>query len=392
MFKKIFFLAATALLAGCMSTSTPDYQEFSARFTGERTELYHGETKWDFEKFLTEELKNNPAIECTDLVKFCCQAAFGIEKSSESGIEKFSADFEKVKADKKARLIQVTSPDTARVNIAAWKGAGLPAQWLLRMSVVESEFADGSAKMAEYTEIAAKMLEKYQLNFSREEFLKAAEKCGKSDHKHYRHSQEYKKNNPPYRLISTRYFHTLPVLMKAAEIKEKATPKVIAIDGRSASGKTTLANQLKIILDAQVIHMDDFFLPLSMRTAMRYEEAGGNVHYERLMEEVLSNLKKNEAFSYKIFDCKKLDYNGRRMIWAESRWRIVEGAYSLHGKFGNYADLKIFYDITPAEQMRRINERNGSKAAQMFKSKWIPLEEKYIGTFGVDKKADLIIR
>lgn len=392
MIKKFFFLAAGAFLTGCINTSTPDYQEFSARFTKERTELYHDETKWDFEKFLIEELKNNPDLECTDLVKFCCQAAFGIEKSSESGIEKFTADFEKVKADKKAKLIRVTSPDTARVSIAAWKAAGLPAQWLLRMSIVESEFDDSVKKMEEYTEIAAKIIDRKQLKFTKEEFLKAADMCKKSDHKHFKHSEAYKKNNPPYRLISTRYFHTLPVLMKAAKIKEKAAPNVIAIDGRSASGKTTLANQLKIILDAQVIHMDDFFLPLSLRTAMRYEEAGGNVHYERFTEEVLPNLKKPEAFSYKIFDCKKLDYNGRQMIWANSKWRIVEGAYSQHGKFGNYADLKVFYDIAPEEQMRRINDRNGAKAAQMFKTKWIPLEEKYIRTFEVDKKADLIIR
>ena len=170
------------------------------------------------------------------------------------------------------------------------------------------------------------------------------------------------------------------------------TPLVIAIDGRSASGKTTLANQLKIILNAQVIHMDDFFLPLAMRTEMRYNEAGGNVHYERFKEEVLPNLKKPNAFSYRIFDCKKKCFNGNRMVWENSSWRIVEGAYSHHRQFGNYADLKIFYDIDPAEQMRRINNRNGAQAAKAFQSKWIPLEEKYIRTFSVDKNADLIIR
>jgi uridine kinase len=179
--------------------------------------------------------------------------------------------------------------------------------------------------------------------------------------------------------------------MKAAEIKEKSTPNIIAIDGKSASGKTTLANQLKVILDAQVIHMDDFFLPLPLRTAMRYEEAGGNVHYERFIEEVLVNIKKADAFSYKIFDCKKLDYNGRRMVWANSKWRIVEGAYSLHPVFGNYADLKIFFDITPAEQMKRIRKRNGEEKAKIFAARWIPFEEKYINQTKVKERADMIL-
>jgi hypothetical protein len=53
--------------------------------------------------------------------------------------------------------------------------------------------------------------------------------------------------------------------------------------------------------------------------------------------------------------------------------------------------LKIFYNIDKAEQMRRIYERNGAKAAKIFESKWIPLEEKYIRSFKTDSRADLIL-
>ena len=42
---------------------------------------------------------------------------------------------------------------------------------------------------------------------------------------------------------------------------EEGRVKVIAIDGRCASGKTTLARELAERLGAGVIHMDDFFLP-----------------------------------------------------------------------------------------------------------------------------------
>ena len=64
------------------------------------------------------------------------------------------------------------------------------------------------------------------------------------------------------------------------------SPFIIAIDGRAASGKSTLAQQLGELLDADVIHMDDFFLPPSLRTKERLSEPGGNVHYERFAEEV----------------------------------------------------------------------------------------------------------
>ena len=62
-------------------------------------------------------------------------------------------------------------------------------------------------------------------------------------------------------------------------------PFVIAIDGRAASGKSTLAEQLSTLLEADVIHMDDFFLQPYQRTPERLAEIGGNVDYERFAKE-----------------------------------------------------------------------------------------------------------
>ena len=42
---------------------------------------------------------------------------------------------------------------------------------------------------------------------------------------------------------------------------EYKIPLVIAFDGRSSSGKTTLANRLGIELKIPVIHTDDFYRP-----------------------------------------------------------------------------------------------------------------------------------
>ena len=168
------------------------------------------------------------------------------------------------------------------------------------------------------------------------------------------------------------------------------SPFIIAIDGRAASGKSTLAQQLSELLDADVIHMDDFFLPLSLRTKERLAEPGGNVHYERFAEEVLPYLKSPAAFSYRIFDCSKMDYDGKRMI-GNKPIRIVEGSYSHHPKFGKYADLFVFSNVDAEEQIRRICSRNGEEKAQMFAEKWIPMEERYFAECDVKKSAVKIV-
>jgi uridine kinase len=160
-------------------------------------------------------------------------------------------------------------------------------------------------------------------------------------------------------------------------------PFLIAIDGRAAAGKTTLA---AAISNESVIHMDDFFLPADLRTADRKV----NFHFERFAEEVLPFLRGNDEFSYRIFDCALGDFNGARKI-SPAKVRVVEGSYSCHPILGEYMDLRVFCDIDSRSQMQRIETRNGKKIAATFAEKWIPLEEKYFEACGIKEMADVVV-
>lgn len=181
------------------------------------------------------------------------------------------------------------------------------------------------------------------------------------------------------------------VLEKIKYLPVLEHPLIISIDGRAAAGKTTLAKALSQELRADVVQLDDFFLPADLRSAERYAEVGGNVHYERFAEEVLPYLSKAEAFSYRRFSCAKMAYKDRKTI-ESPQWRIVEGCYSLRSGFGKYYDFSIFCDINPEKQMQRIMERNGPEQAIVFKERWIPLEERYLQSDKVAERADLILR
>lgn len=171
---------------------------------------------------------------------------------------------------------------------------------------------------------------------------------------------------------------------------EEGGVKAIAIDGRCASGKTTLAKELAEKLGAGVIHMDDFFLPGEMRTEERLREPGGNVHYERFAEEVLPELRSGASFSYGRFDCQRME-TAERVIVPAGRLRIVEGVYSCHPYFGNYMDLRIFRDVPLEIQCERIRARNGEQALKNFRERWIPMEEAYFGAYGIIEQADIIM-
>lgn len=165
---------------------------------------------------------------------------------------------------------------------------------------------------------------------------------------------------------------------------------IIAIDGRAAAGKSTLAQLLHDRYQAAVIHMDDFYLPLEMRTPERYQEPGGNVHYERFMKEVAEPLRQGGGFRYQRFDCSKMALD----TWVEvtdASLIVIEGAYCLHPKLDIDYTMKIFMDVTPAVQQERIRMRNGEERLEQFLTRWIPYEERYFEAYKIKEQCDLLL-
>ncbi len=176
------------------------------------------------------------------------------------------------------------------------------------------------------------------------------------------------------------------------EIQKKLNQQaslIIAIDGRCASGKTTAATELSQIFNAPIIHLDDFFLRPEQRTPQRYQQPGGNVDYERLVEEVFEPLITHENFYYRPFDCQTMTLQ-QPVLFEQNRLVIIEGSYSMRPEFRKYYDLTCFFDVDAVEQLKRIEIRNPDKV-NMFVEKWIPYEEKYFTHFDIRNYCDFIV-
>lgn len=150
---------------------------------------------------------------------------------------------------------------------------------------------------------------------------------------------------------------------------------VIAIDGRSCSGKTTFALQLQSLFNCSIIHLDDFFLPKEKQLNI-LDEIAGNIDKERFLQEVINPLQIGQPFTYHKFDCKvnkfveKIKVNKTNLI-------IIEGAYTLYPSFRSAYDLTVFMDVDEKVQFNRLVKREGKQGAKLFINKWIPKEEEY---------------
>ena len=165
------------------------------------------------------------------------------------------------------------------------------------------------------------------------------------------------------------------------------TPAVIAIDGRSASGKTTFAKEIEERFGIPVIHTDDFCRPRNEKGELEISEFDGNFDVERFKNEVICGIKSVNSFKISIFDCKKGCISNTIEV-PRAKCYLVEGAYSHDPKLGEYSTVKIFFDIGADLQKERLKVRNGNKALETYLSIWIPAEERYIRHYGIVEKSD----
>jgi uridine kinase len=179
-------------------------------------------------------------------------------------------------------------------------------------------------------------------------------------------------------------FETLDEMLKNGAVR-------LAIEGGSASGKTTLASLLQSRYDATVFHMDDFFLRPHQRTSERLAEVGGNVDRERFLNEVLLPLSQNQPILYQRFDCQTQLLEPPIQILPK-RLTVIEGAYSMHPDLSEYYDLSVFLNVDPEPQRARIRKRNTPQMAERFFGEWIPLEHRYFEETDAKNRCDFFIR
>lgn len=172
------------------------------------------------------------------------------------------------------------------------------------------------------------------------------------------------------------------------KLKQKQ-PLFVAIDGRCASGKTTLAKQLQEEFDCRLIAMDDFFLQPQQRTEERLAQPGGNVDRERFFQEVLKPLKEKQEACYRPYDCQSQSFLPAIAV-EKSDLYLVEGSYACHPEIATEYDLKLFLTTTVKNQLARLEKRNPQKLKQ-FQERWIPLEESYFSAYPIEEAADLVV-
>ena len=343
-------------------------------------------------ELLLKHYKDYPELQMQDIFKYLYQSSFGCEhliSSLERVTDYIANEYSDIRFEGDKTIEQLDG-NYSRVYLS-YLNNGLSVDTFGKLFFYSAKKeTDGLANLENKLEIPKKLVREGKLPFSVNEFENAVNEWKNNGYSAVHHSDIFReKYKPAYRLIANEYIPFLPLFAELDKRLSVGNVR-IAIEGGSASGKTTLSKILEKIYDCTVFHMDDFFLQPHQRTAERFAEVGGNVDRERFSKEVLQPLKNGETVNYRRFNCKSMQIEAGVQI-TPKKLTVIEGAYSMHSDLARFYDYAIFLDITEDLQRKRIGKRNTPELAKRFFNEWIPLEKVYFERMNVKERCDMII-
>lgn len=166
-------------------------------------------------------------------------------------------------------------------------------------------------------------------------------------------------------------------LQRAGEITDR--PVMITIDGRSSTGKTTLAGELSAVLDdAPVVHMDDLYPGWNGLAAA----------LPALTDDILIPLRGNEISTYEQYDWVEGDFTAELFV-EPAPYVIVEGCGCSVGPAGQLSDVRVWLEAD--DELRRA--RGLVRDAGAFDEHWDTWAEQEESLFTGDETrehADLV--
>lgn len=348
--------------------------------------------KW--KELLLKQERLHPKMQIQDFFKLAYQSEFAGEHSIASPREALAWLEEELSAlsPEGERGAEPIGGGLCRLHLRGLEGMGLSAATINGIFVASAREPRGSrAGLEARLALLPACCREGNLPFEPLEAEEAIRRWREAGYPAVHHSEAYRgAYHPAYRVVEEIWCRYLEVFAAIDRRLAEGGPLTVAIDGNSAGGKSTLGALLAQVYDCNLFHMDDFFLRPEQRTPERFAQPGGNVDRERFAAQVLEGIRGRSPFRYRRFDCSRMAL-GEEVAVEPKVLNIVEGSYSLHPDLAGAYGLRIFMEIAPETQSRRILARNGPAMHKRFLEEWIPLEERYFRELDIRAGCDLVL-
>jgi len=184
--------------------------------------------------------------------------------------------------------------------------------------------------------------------------------------------------------------------------RESGRPFLVAIDGLSGAGKTTLVEQLRGTAPNEVVlHIDDFIVERHRRYGTRQSEA--MEYYELqwdvdlLVETLFKPLREGETtLTLPYYEQDRDEIVMRTIEVAVDALILIEGIFLLRDEWRAYFDYVVYLDCPQEVRYERVLHRDAyigdlSERLAKYERRYWPGEAHYINTVNPQAQADQIV-
>jgi len=167
----------------------------------------------------------------------------------------------------------------------------------------------------------------------------------------------------------------------------RAQRVVVAIDGRSGSGKSTVAAAVAQAIGAVIVPCDDFFAA-SVSSAewdrrTPEQRAADAIDWRRLKREAIEPLRTGRAARWYAFDSLAGSGDGTYPLQSTPTERapkpyiLLDGAYSARPELADVLDLSVLVEAAPSTREARLAAREAADFLRQWHARWDLAEEHY---------------
>lgn len=339
---------------------------------------------------IIEHTNRYPKMRPCDAVKLVYQNEFGnghMVSDEISSLNRLTKEVSNVELNAYGKLFEDIGNGYCRLNLAVLNTNEVPLERINKI-FINSAGTDGTIhSFKEKLKLVHEFAKTGRFSFTIDEFedyIKSFTVEGGAPS----HSPEYRAAySPAYRVISAVYAQLFDII-KAIEQLPKNRISAMALEGHSASGKTTAARLLGELYRAPIVHIDDFYMPAAARVTPEWQMPGGNINYARFNAQIAQKINYCKEIVYNPYNC-ATDTLDDKVVQPVSDLIIIEGAYSTHPFIKIDYAVKAFFDVDANEQRIRILNREGKEGAAEYFENWLPREAEYFKNYGVSDNCDI---
>jgi para-aminobenzoate synthetase len=183
----------------------------------------------------------------------------------------------------------------------------------------------------------------------------------------------------------------------------RARPLLVAFDGASGTGKSTLAALVAARLGATLVPSDDFFsaqlTDADWDARSPAERATDAIDWRRLRAEALEPLLAGRPARWFPFDFSagaRPDGTYGFSTWAEVREPkpvvVVEGAYSCRPELADLIDWSVLVDVPVEVRRRRLARREDARFLAAWHARWDAAEHWYFSHVRPESAFDRVVK